>query len=196
MAQQYIIPDGPHFEPESTPYFLERLAQAREYLEYGSGGSTVEAARLNKTFTSVESDAAFLEAVQQKIGRPRSGRFIHVDIGKTTEWGIPKFQRWTPWRRLRWSRYAKAPWHDGIKPDLILVDGRFRVHCALYTINQLRGRDFEILLDDYTNRDFYSEVESFAELQFCKGRMASFLPKKFDQDDMNRALRRYSIDFR
>lgn len=187
------VPDRPHFDAESYSYFRERLAGAAEYLEYGSGGSTVEAARLNKRFTTVDSDELFLKAVQQKIGACY-GSFIYANIGSTGEWGKPKIKRWTPWRRRRWSNYVHAPWRNGIKPDLILIDGRFRVHCALYTISMLRGADFEILFDDYANRPFYRDVERFADLHDLKGRMAVFKPKSFDLSEINRAMKRYAVD--
>lgn len=189
------VPDHPHFDAESIPYFLDRLAASTEYLEYGCGGSTVEAARFNKRFTSVESDRKFLDAVEKKIGRS-NGRLIHVNIGETKEWGIPKHQRRWPWRKWRWKKYASTPWQNGFKPDLILIDGRFRVLCALYTIRQLAGHDFEILFDDYTNREFYSDVEDFATLKYFKGRMACFGPKHFDQQRLERAVSHYSGDWR
>jgi hypothetical protein len=190
------VPDAPHFDPDSAPYFLERLGRASEYLEYGSGGSTVEAARRDKKFTTVESDPDFLKAVEQKIGSSTQGRLIHVNIGKTCEWGAPAAKRWRPWRRWLWSRYAAAPWKLQINPDLVLIDGRFRVHCALYSIRQLAGRDFEILFDDYAERPFYHEVERFASLDGMFGRMARFAPKRFEKEEINDAIRRYETDWR
>ena len=189
------VPDAPHFDPDSTPYFLDRLGRASDYLEYGSGGSTVEAARRNKKFTTVESDRLFLRAVKQKIGN-HSGRLIHVNIGKTGEWGAPAEKRWWPWRRWLWSRYAAAPWKFPISPDLVLIDGRFRVHCALYSIKQLAGREFEILFDDYAGRPFYHAVERFAALNGMFGRMARFTPKSFDSAALNDAIRKYETDWR
>jgi hypothetical protein len=189
------VPDQPHFDAESTPYFLSKLSTATEYLEFGSGGSTVIAARLGKKFTTVESDRAFLSAVENKIG-PNKGRLIYVDIGKTKEWGIPKYQRGWPWRKWRWEKYASAPWHPGFRPELILVDGRFRVLCALYTIHQLAGFDFELLFDDYADREFYREVEKFAELKYFKGRMACFGPREFHPTMIKNAIYRYRGDWR
>src|SRR5262245_56191416 len=90
------IPSGPRFDdPISNDFFLERLSNSNSYLEYGSGGSTFAAAKLGKTFISVESDAYFLHAVLKKIrreiGEP-SGKLIHVNIGVTEWWGAPFFK--------------------------------------------------------------------------------------------------------
>jgi hypothetical protein len=191
----FTVPDQPHFDSESLSYFMERLSRASEYLEFGSGGSTVEAAKRNKRFTTIESDGEFLSAVREKIGH-NAGRLIHINIGRTGEWGAPISKRNTPWNRWRWARYARAPWDGQRWPDLILIDGRFRVHCALYAIRQLYGRDFEILFDDYTGRPFYHEVEQFAELKYFRGRMACFGPKSVDLKAIEKAIRLYAGDWR
>jgi hypothetical protein len=103
QRRRFDVPDEPHFDPESTQYFIDRLANAAEYLEYGSGGSTVEAARQRKKFTTVESDLYFLRAVQRKIG-DSGGNLVHVNIGLTGEWGFPVFKKETPSRVARWSK--------------------------------------------------------------------------------------------
>ena len=83
-------------------------------------------------------------------------------------------------RRNRWKRYALAPWHNDTSflPDLVLIDGRFRVACALTTIKYLTNKvDFEILVDDYGDRPEYREIEKYVQLTSMQGRMAVFKPK-------------------
>src|SRR5262249_34058773 len=81
------IADTPMFgDPASREYFADRLLRSRFYLEYGSGGSTVLAARLQKRFISVESDGYYLRAVRKKIAqetRPSNGLLLHAYIGIT-----------------------------------------------------------------------------------------------------------------
>jgi len=39
------VPDNPHFDSaESTKWFIDQLNNAKSYLEYGTGGSTIQAA--------------------------------------------------------------------------------------------------------------------------------------------------------
>jgi len=64
------------------------------YLEYGSGGSTYLAAKLKKTFITIDSDKIFLDAVRKKIIRDgiyddESQTYCHANIGPTKEWGQP-----------------------------------------------------------------------------------------------------------
>lgn len=203
----FAVPSSPHFDDVSTPYFRERLQASQSYLEFGSGGSTFLAAQLSKSFTTVESDRFFLKAVENKIeaaGYPMDRskqRLLHVDIGLTEAWGKPLFLTPTPSRRAKWKRYFTAPWEDGntiFTPDLILVDGRFRVACALSTALHLADRsDWTLLFDDYVGRDHYQPVEQFLERVDLVGRMAVFKAKSgVDRAALSEALARFGADWR
>jgi hypothetical protein len=198
------IPDTPTFDLEGDRYFAARMPAARIYLEYGSGGSTVVAAKSRVRFKSVDSDPFFLRAVENKITADfggANGDFIYCNIGMTELWGIPIFKRLSPARCDRWKRYPLAPWlnHDAsFLPDLVLIDGRFRVACALTTIKYLTNKiSFEILVDDYRDRAEYREIEKYAELSSLQGRMAVFKPKSaVNLGDIDRAIETYSLDYR
>ena len=198
------IPDTPTFDAESDRYFSSRMPKARNYLEYGNGGSTIVAAKSRVRFKTVDSDPFFLRAVENKItteyGTP-GGDFIYCNIGMTHLWGVPIFKRLSADRRNRWRRYPLAPWldHDAsFLPDLVLIDGRFRVACALATIKYLTDKvSFEILVDDYAPRPEYREIEKYAELSSMQGRMAVFKPKAaVNLGNIDRAIETYSLDYR
>ena len=196
----FQVPDAPHFDPASQPFFLDCLDRARSYLEYGSGGSTVLAGRSGKVFTTVDSDRFFLDQVRRKVGDDgAAGRFIYADIGITGEWGYPLFRRITPARLRRWRRYAELPFEGGgFTPDLILVDGRFRVACALVTTRELRHLPgTTLLIDDYAGRPHYHEVERFAELLAMHGRMAEFaIRPHVDRAALDRSIEQHARDWR
>jgi hypothetical protein len=198
------IPDSPAFDVEGDRYFAMRMPKARVYLEYGSGGSTILAAKSRVRFKTVDSDPFFLRAVKNKItaefGGP-NGDFIYCNIGMTELWGIPILKRMSARRCKRWKCYPLSPWrnHDGsFLPDLVLIDGRFRVACALTTIKYLTNKvSFEILVDDYADRAEYREIEKYAELSSMQGRMAIFKPKSTaNLDDIDRAIETFSLDYR
>jgi hypothetical protein len=199
------VPDQPHFDAESTEFFNQTIRQTRNYLEYGSGGSTLLAHQHVKNLVSVESDRRFLRAVERKLSRQRLGAetvLIHVNIGLTEHWGKPVFTKPTTRRVHRWQRYAKAPWNffrrRQIEPDLVLIDGRFRAACALESLLALNDDSpCRILMDDYVTRDEYKAVEEVADLTEMKGRMAVFRMRP----NMNRArcqelLELFYADFR
>jgi hypothetical protein len=175
----FSVPQEPHFDPASTPEFTRLLGKARFYLEYGSGGSTLLAARLKVRSVSVESDRYFARAVERALPAEADDRMIFVDIGITQHWGAPLFTRRTPNRIERWARYPKAPFDGAIGeqefPDLVLVDGRFRVACALEVTRQAQRRHMTttICLDDYLGRP-YTHLEKYLGLPRMVGRMAIF----------------------
>lgn len=192
----FTIPDRPHFDEESTPYFEALLRDANSYVEFGSGGSTVLAAKMGKSFVSIDSDPYFLSAVEKKIGGTNSNqKLISVDIGLTGPWGVPVSDKKTPDRKTKWAKYPTAPWGP-LAPDLVLVDGRFRVACALMCIKLFPEASWTILLDDYQERPEYWIVEKFAHLEMMVARMAVFKPRAHDRKQLQAALDLYLEDWR
>ncbi|MFT8244188.1 DUF4214 domain-containing protein [Roseomonas sp. BN140053] len=128
----------PRMDPEELALFRRVLAEPwRCYLEYGTGGSTAEAARLGTgRMVSVESDPRWLgkvaadPAVAAALAAGRA-ELLPVELGPLGEWGTPA----DPGSRALWPRYAETGWaaleRAGLRPDLVLVDGRFRVACCL-----------------------------------------------------------------
>jgi len=161
------LPETTMTRPELTLPETEAQALSAAYagadviLEYGSGGSTVMAAELGKRVLSVESDKEWTRMMRDWfVANPPIGDVdvIWADIGETREWGHPVSDR--GWKRF--SRYPLAVWDlpEFAHPDVVLVDGRFRVGCALATAYRIT-RPVALYFDDYVNRRRYHEVEEF-----------------------------------
>lgn len=172
-----------------TAVLLTHYAQADVILEYGSGGSTVLAAEMDdKHVTSVESDKVWWCNMLEWFDANPAGTgttvdLIYADIGPTREWGHPKDDR-------AWKRFADYPlgvWDsEGFRaPDVVLVDGRFRVGCALATAFRIT-RDTVLLFDDYAHRKRLHIVEDYLGAPNLTGRMAEFhlKPQVFPTDRM------------
>ncbi len=151
------------------------LAQASVVLEYGAGGSTVLAAEMaDKTVFSVESDAAFLAQMQGYFAKnpPLANLHLHHgDIGPTRDWGHPvddsQFRKWPDYPNSVWAR------PDFMHPDLVLIDGRFRVACMLTVMFKIT-RPVTVLFDDYLDRNAYHSIEDLIRPTAMIGRMARF----------------------
>lgn len=173
-----MVPDMPHFDSsESTKWFLAQLAGSNRYLEYGTGGSTFQAAKLGLDFIAVDTDPYFLDSVRAKVhaaGLGRSGQvFRFANIGRTGTWGRP-LGRVTEARRELFRRASDPPpeCFDGLMPDLVLIDGRFRVACTFKVLNMLCTQPgWTVVVDDYDDRPEYRAIEDYAELELV-GRMA------------------------
>ncbi|MBL6082557.1 hypothetical protein JMJ56_31830 [Belnapia sp. T18] len=107
------------------------------YLEFGIGGSTLLALRSGaEIVVAADSDRRWVEVARthpELASRVAAGqvRLVHADIGPTTDWGRPAGNTKQVW----WPNYLARPWAEwealGVLPDLVYVDGRFRVACCL-----------------------------------------------------------------
>ncbi|MBB5350801.1 hypothetical protein HNR46_001035 [Haloferula luteola] len=142
------------------------LSKSKVYLEYGSGNSTRLAAGHDniQVIRSVESDRGFAESVlfvdstiQKSLADGRL-RFLFPNIGPTKEWGYPVNDR----DQHLWPVYALCPYEISFKPDLILIDGRFRVACSI--LAALHHPKATVLVHDY-HRPNYQIMEQFLHLE-------------------------------
>lgn len=208
----FEVPDSPVFYgsdgkfEEGTAWFLETLKNSRRYLEYGTGGSTYQAAKLGIEFIAVDSDPYFLKSVQKKIrndgyARPEGQTYRYADIGLTGHWGRPiMFGNPSAGRLEKFRRYSDPPpecFEGGLTPDLVLVDGRFRVACVLKSLRMLADkRGWTIAMDDFGDRPHYNAITEFAEIdRLVNGRMAMMTSvKDFDPAKLDEAIRKYETE--
>ena len=145
-------------------------------LEYGSGGSTVMAGALpGRRVFAVESGAAWLAKMEGWFvaNPPKAQVFLHHgNIGKTRDWGFPVDNRYVG----RWSAYPVSVWDrlDFQHPDAVLIDGRFRLACALTVLFRIT-RPVTVLVDDYIDRPGYKRIEALVGVPEMVGRMARFV---------------------
>jgi hypothetical protein len=167
-------PQAPLLDDESGAWLAERLKSTKLFLEFGSGGSTVLANRLGVPSITVESDRFFAAAVRRVLPSPRKARILTPRMGVTREWGMPVLGK-----ARKGPRYVHAPF-EHLKdafPDLIFVDGRYRVACVLEAASQAAKAHCKatVLLDDYAYRPNYHVLEKHLGQPERIGRAASFI---------------------
>lgn len=126
---------------------------AARILEFGCGGSTsllLEAGA--GCLLSVDSDAAWLARVAQANPGARLVQH-HADLGPCGEWGWPL----GPTEPVIAWRYWGAPWLAMPQADLVLVDGRFRIACALAAHGRL-APDGHVAVHDFWPRQAYRDA--------------------------------------
>ena len=169
----FETPVTPHFDAPTLKRFADELGRANVYLEYGSGGSTIMADRLRKVTRTVESDRFYARAVRRGLGASSTVTIVVPDLGLTGYWGRPLFNR-----KAKGSRYVGAGYADPAAPmpDLVLVDGRYRVACALGVARRANraGTHSTVLFDDYRERPEYHVIEEFLGEPERIGRSAIF----------------------
>ena len=162
--------DEPFMDAEGVARFRQELSRATRYIEFGSGGTTVLADRAGLDTISVENDRFYARAVASRLHGGRVHQVV-VDNGLTREWGFPLFSG-----VRKAEAYVSAPFGKAPFPDFILVDGRYRVACALESARQaqVRGMSATLMFDDYAGRPHYHAVETHLGPPEMAGRAAVF----------------------
>lgn len=140
--------------------FSSILRESEFVLEFGSGGSSILAVECSVTkLISVESDREWIEKISDQVNHINLSteiNFFFADIGPTKEWGYPvdkcSISKWPNYWGKVWEAYP-----DLSNVDCILIDGRFRVACALNAL-LYASDDALIVIHDFNNRSFYSEI--------------------------------------
>lgn len=165
-AATNVPPLAPTLSPAELDALQRHARPARGIIEYGCGHSTGEFVRGGaRHVLSVDSDPAWIERLRRRpefAEAEAQGRlaFIHADLGPVKNWGKPRDKS----LRARWPAYALAPWvrEPDFAPDLVFVDGRFRVACILSAF--LFGPPaITVVVHDFWSRPEYHSVLAFAE---------------------------------
>ena len=152
--------------------FKNLILDVKTYFEYGCGKSTEYMyKKSNASIFSVDTSKAWA-AKTLNLSKDSNNDRLNVkwiDVGDVADWGYPiSFEK-----KQNFVKYANWFWNLGLKPDLVVIDGRFRILCFLTTI-KFATIGTKIIFDDYTNRPFYHIVEEFLKIKDTCGRQALF----------------------
>lgn len=169
--------------------FKDEVASSSVYFEYGCGKSTIWTTSNTKSLMfCVDTSKDWINFVDEKIKSDRL-KTLWVDCGPIGKWGRPKSYQ----NRENFRRYADILWEQGVQPDIILVDGRFRVLCFLVSLRNAKVGT-KIIFDDYINREHYHIVEEFVPREQVCGRQCLFVvPERtdLDLDALNRCIEKF-----
>ncbi|SDB18602.1 class I SAM-dependent methyltransferase [Belnapia rosea] len=166
-------------------------------LEFGCGGSTglLLAAGLGRLL-SVDSDRAWLDRVAVEPANAEAMaagrlRLMHVDIGPTAAWGWPTDPACLP----RWPAYWRDPWEAVAGPvDLVLVDGRFRIACALFGLPRLAPGALLLVHDFWSRAAYRPPLLRHYELAGSAGTLALLTPRATAAAMLAADLAAYAFD--
>jgi hypothetical protein len=143
---------------------LIELCKERIVLEFGSGGSTLIFSENAKYTISVESDRYFSKLVEKTILNSEKNKTTYMywaNIGPTKSYGQPLVIL-NKLFRGRYNNYYNGIFQDLKKAcvsDIVFIDGRFRVACAMSSLLHIK-KDFEMIIDDYFDRPEYSIIST------------------------------------
>lgn len=173
------------------------LNKSTTYLEFGAGESTVYAAGVQSLvhIDSVDSNPEFVEnnlLIQPVVQKAVTGgklRFHLKDLGRIGEWGHPLNDE----KKHLWPEYSTAVFKEKRRYDLVLIDGRFRVACALQTLLHTPPGCI-ILIHDFWNREQYHILLRYLEVVERMDTMAAFERKaQVNFGKLNSDLKRFTF---
>jgi hypothetical protein len=162
----------PAMYPNEKQLLFRYLTGINNYFEFGSGGSTAQAAIRAKYVVSVENDAAWHAHLRNLIGPCTNIVWYTVDHQVPFgSWGRPGRNS----SRAAWSNYTHA-YNAKYHADVILIDGRFRVSCAMCVFSEITEKTF-VVMHDFPDRRHYWVVLNWYDLIELADRLAVFTRK-------------------
>lgn len=136
------------------------------YLEFGSGNSTLYFQNLGKKFLSIETDRNFYYYLKNKIFKINNYKFCNMGIVKyysrPFNYNLKSLNVIKFYNKI----FVKLKKNQNF-PDLILVDGRYRVLTCLMLYKFLihSPNSFNLIIDDFKNRSYYHILNKFFKIK-------------------------------
>ena len=170
----------PMMSSEEIKIFEKYLSRATNYLEYGSGGSTVFACNFPLRIKSIDSDSEWASKIQKET----RAEIIYINLGKTNNCGTPLENKHL------WPIYSQ---NYSEEFDLVLIDGRFRVACFLDIC--LKSGNPLILWHDFLNRSEYHIILQFVTvIESVDTLVVLKINKDLNLDEMQKLYTTYSFN--
>jgi hypothetical protein len=189
----------PYLSKNDKTMFYKYLDSIKVYFEYGSGGSTYQAAirpNISKIY-SVESVIMWQNKVKQVTQLQESAKeIIHIFNEMDAQqynWGFPG-KNATDIQKINYSNHIRnLNENQQLDIDLVLIDGRFRVACCLKCFDVIR-KDCLVAFDDFLNRKHYHIVLDYFDIvdKTSDNRMV-VLKKKINVSVPQEVIRKYEL---
>ncbi len=198
----YKSSDKIKFGDDNTgKYLKDKILHSKIFLEYGSGNTTILASKNNIKNFSVESDRNFYFYLK-KMGLRN---LYFYSLGYVSFYSYPLFESsifkkyYSNKAKLYASEILNKLENESNHPDLILIDGRYRVLCMLFVYNFLKSKNLFktcVILDDFKDREYYNVIKKFFNVTLI-GRLGICYIKETNKDEkIDILIEKYSYDER
>jgi len=181
LGAKYGNPNDPYFLFDGkNSLFKSILLETRLYGEYGCGKSTKWVLNnTNSKILAVDSSNQWVDVViNDNLENNIRLDIKYIDVGAVGFMGYPINYN----KSDSYKDYTNWIWEQSMKPDTVLIDGRFRVCCFLTSL-KFADEGTRIIFDDYVGRPHYHVVEKFIDRKEVCGRQCLFVVPKNDDLD-------------
>lgn len=197
---KYKVSDNINFGSKiANNFFIKSIKNSKSYFEYGSGNSTMYAKKLKKNFLSIETDKSFYNFMKKKNIK----NIIYCNIGPTKYYSYPILpiflikplvENYGNKIEIFYKKTKKIP-------DLILIDGRFRVFVTLAVIKfcSLNNKKLNtvIIIDDFKDRKSYHILKNILKIKSV-GRLGIINlneKTKLNKNKINQYLNKFVLSY-
>lgn len=181
-------------------YLKNKIISANFFLEFGSGNTTLIAQENNIAYYSIESDRNFFTYMKRKKNI-KNIFFYSLGFVEFYSYPLLRLNFLESFYKYRSKEYASKIFDklnkDLIYPDLILVDGRYRVLCMLNIFKFLKKNKLTktcVVLDDYKDRIYYKIIEKFFNISYSGRLGICYLKNGALSNELNELIEQYSVD--
>lgn len=152
QAKRHFAPPW-RIEPKELQVILRHLQGIDSYLEWGSGGSTFHFTKYARVAASIEHNEKWCASVRHNL---LAGGAAHVDyhcVPTSNPMQIGGYDRYAPYVN-EVSKLGREQW------DVVFIDGRARVACAVRALPLLHAGSI-VLLHDFARKRYWGVLKYY-----------------------------------
>lgn len=163
----------PYFYPFENDLLYKYMNSSTVYFEFGSGGTTHQAAKRRLKIYTVEAADCWVSQIKRDIEKiKKSLKKFDVDI----TYLVSDIQTEIDPPRENIFKYIKMYNHTKYNADLILINGRFNLACLMNVYQEIDNKTI-VFLHQPENRDFKNDFIKFFDI-IEKGNFSYVLRRK------------------
>lgn len=173
----------------------KHLSTKKVLMQYGCNNTILQAMEspsINSVI-AVESNKSISDKFYESVNDKDKLHLMYANIGEVDAAGRPlddsKFQSFHQYMVLPWALADKY----NVMPDVIVIDGPFKVACFLYSL-VCAEEGATILFNDFFANEAYAVARDYALLEERHGDMAEFtVQKKFIMSELAAMIAKFSV---
>ncbi len=189
MTQEKNIEERPMMSDEEIKFFKSYLNKSKIVLEWGAGRSTLEFSKDTKKYYSIEHDFNWYNLIWKEILKNTKIYYVPPNT-PNLDWH-PVFAEGGHDEFRNYIQFANNIASFNKKFDIVLIDGRARVDCAIEVLPHLKGGSI-VFIHDF-NRITYWNVLKYYHIIGIAGKLVALKQGK-SIEDKNLLIKRFLLD--
>ena len=142
--------------PNEKSLLYEYMSHSRTYFEFGSGGSTHQAAKRRLKIYTVEISPSWILLLKKEIQQISSSQNLNIDI----TYLLIDLQSKTELTYSDFKNYIQNYNHTKYNADLIYINGKYHFSCLMNIFNQVSQKTI-IIVHDFEDKGINESINTY-----------------------------------